>query len=127
MAPTLIKRNDFKFSKGGTNPGKDTGPETKTEPEYMPAHVQISRLIRAGENLAVYRKEMFDIGWENESKDIPLDPTRGSNYDLADAQEDLVNIARRGKPIPMDETEENNDSETKPTVKASENESEVSE
>lgn len=120
MADTIIKRKNYKFNKGGF-PGKDTGSESKTEPEYMPAEVQINRLIRSGEKLAQYRKDMFDIGWDQEFDDIPLDPTRNGAYDLADASDDLEAIAGRAKQTPAEETEAENDDNDSSTTEGEQN------
>lgn len=51
---------------------------------YIPANKQIELLISSGERLAQYRKEMYDYQSEEED-DGALDPTRGPNFDLADA------------------------------------------
>jgi len=51
---------------------------------YIPAVKQIENLILAGERLRLARLEEFD-SYLYEDEDIPLDPTRRADFDLADA------------------------------------------
>jgi hypothetical protein len=75
--------------------GKDTGPETKTEQEYIPLAVQIKRMINAGENLLLAKKEMYDIGWDEEYNLNKVRPHAiNLNLDRIDAQEILENAAK---------------------------------
>nr|QJB21667.1 MAG: hypothetical protein [Microvirus sp.] len=48
---------------------------------YIPAEKQIAQLMQAGVRLGQYRKEMYDT----ETDDGEIDPTRGPDFDLADA------------------------------------------
>lgn len=50
---------------------------------YIPAHIKIEEMIAAGMRLNLARREAFDGDWDDD--DIPLDPTRGPNFDMADA------------------------------------------
>lgn len=53
---------------------------------YMDAKTQISRLITAGKKLVDYRKDQYDFNGEEINENF-YDPTRDSNFDIADASE----------------------------------------
>lgn len=68
------------------HPGEPGGGEKLVESQgYIPAEVQIEQLISAGKRLGEYRDEMYDFGADEEVPDDFSDPTRSSNFDLADA------------------------------------------
>lgn len=79
-------------SKGEINSG-----EIKVETAgYIPAQVRIEQIIDAGRRLVDYRKEQFD--YSNGEDDLSPDiRTRSKSYDLADATQDMQDIAARGK------------------------------
>jgi len=59
---------------------------SKTERQgYVPPKVQIESMIRAGKRLNDLRKERYDGVISEEFDDIPLDPTRRRDFDLAEA------------------------------------------
>lgn len=60
-----------------------------TEPYFRSAEEQIQSIFQAGERLAAYRREQFDFADGVEVPDDAMDPTRGPNFDLADASEAL--------------------------------------
>lgn len=61
---------------------------------FIPAKNQIENLMLAGKNLEVYRREYYDFG-PDEEDDGRMDPTRRTNYDLADAHADKVALEAR--------------------------------
>lgn len=62
---------------------------------YIPADQQILALMRAGKNLSEYRREAYDFP-SIESVDLNFfDPTRSSNFDMADATAINQAIAER--------------------------------
>lgn len=61
---------------------------------YIPADIQIIRLIQAGERLGRFRKEQFDQEFGKE-EDLDIDPTRAGNFDLADAS--MYSAGLKGK------------------------------
>lgn len=72
-------------------PAEAVDSKSKTETAgYIPADVQILRLIEAGKRLDAYRKEAYDFNPDEEVPDDFIDPTRSGSFDLADAS-----IARR--------------------------------
>ena len=79
---------------------RPTVEETKYEEDkveragYIPADLQIVRLIQAGERLGKFRKEQFDQSFE-EKEDLMIDPTRSGNFDLADASQ--YSLGLKGK------------------------------
>lgn len=77
--------------------GKDTGPESKTEQEYLPVAVQVKRFMAAGEQLAAYKRELYDIGWDEEYNinKISVPPNRKPGFDLADAQIEMEEAIER--------------------------------
>ena len=62
---------------------------TITEQAYMPAQVQIERMILAGQNLINYKREMFDFGEDEPIDENYEDPSREPGFDITDAQEIL--------------------------------------
>jgi ribosomal protein L12E/L44/L45/RPP1/RPP2 len=88
--------------------GKDTGPETMTEQEYIPIAVQVKRMINAGEQLLVAKKEMYDLGWDEEFNLNNVHPHAiNMNMDRVDMQEVMENATEKiktakstGKPTP---------------------------
>jgi len=80
---------------------KDNGPEVNSgeliteQAGYISPKEQIEGMIMAGERLAEYRREMFDIGRDEEDDGTFLDPTRAPNYDLVDAQRDAERLKKK--------------------------------
>lgn len=69
-----------------------TGGEKMVETAgYISAKQRIENMILAGQRLNAYREEMYDINGEKyadpnfDPDELPIDPTRSGNYDLADA------------------------------------------
>lgn len=59
---------------------------SKTERQgYVPPKIQIESMIRAGKRLNDLRKERYDGLISEEFDDIPLDPTRRKDFDMAEA------------------------------------------
>ena len=58
---------------------------------YIPKSVRVKTLIKAGERLAMLRKEQFDYVGNELEPNIDVDPTRAKNFDLVDAQRILEN------------------------------------
>lgn len=59
---------------------------SKTEMRgYIPDHVRIKAMIMSGEALEDFRKAQYDFGGTDIVPEGFLDPTRNSNFDLADA------------------------------------------
>lgn len=52
---------------------------------YIPEHIRIKKLFQAGEILSDFRKETYDFGGTDIVPEGFLDPTRNSNFDMADA------------------------------------------
>lgn len=52
---------------------------------YIPAKRQITDMINAGARLDAYRKGMYDYEHPSDDDGYTIDPTRGPNFDLADA------------------------------------------
>lgn len=72
---TQFDRPETKYEKGG-------GKKITEQAGYIPAKIQIENMIFAGQRLNASRAEMFDTTDDTEPE---IDPTRGSNFDLADA------------------------------------------
>jgi regulator of protease activity HflC (stomatin/prohibitin superfamily) len=67
--------------------------ETITEQEgYIPAKLQVDRLIMAGKDLIRYRKELFDLEWQKDldPNDVDVVKVRDRDYDLSDAFQDSL-------------------------------------
>ena len=78
---------------------------TMTEQSYIPPNIQIAQMIEAGQNLDAYRKELYDF--TDEDPDLIedyYDPTREPGYDMADASQALVELAKRAKAARRAET-----------------------
>ncbi|QCS36895.1 hypothetical protein [Tortoise microvirus 21] len=59
--------------------------ETIVDPSgYIPAKNRIENLLRAGERLDAYRRELYDYGADDEDSGF-YDPTRDPGFDPADA------------------------------------------
>lgn len=78
------------------NPERNEGEYLVEKGSYIPAKQQIENLMLAGSRLEAYRREMYDLGPDDED-DGRTDPTRRPNYDLADAHQDLVDAEARIK------------------------------
>lgn len=52
--------------------------------DYIPANVQIDRLIKAGERLRAHRRKDYDFADGEKIPEDFIDPTRDPSYDLAD-------------------------------------------
>jgi hypothetical protein len=104
--------------------GKDTGPETQTEQEYLPIAVQIKRFINSGEALIAAKKEMYQMGWD---EDFNLNTVRPHAVNMhmnrvemqevvENAQETLSNQANTtGEPEPTETQPETTGSTDIPT------------
>jgi hypothetical protein len=69
--------------------GEENSGKSKVETAgYIPAQVQIERLILAGKRLSDFRREQYDFGADEQVPDDFVDPTRSPGYDLADAARD---------------------------------------
>lgn len=70
---------------------------TQTEKAgYIPAKIRIENMMLAGQRLVAHRAEMYDFGTGVEpDEDYPIDPTRGKNFDLADASMMSQNLEQR--------------------------------
>ena len=65
---------------------------------HIPVMQQVRDMIAAGEKLGDYRKGAFDFdAGEEVPKDVLPDPTRSSNFDLADATRIIEEIAEAQK------------------------------
>jgi hypothetical protein len=60
------------------------GPKLTESAGYIPANIQIRQMIAAGERLGEMRKELYDFPDGKVDEDF-IDPTRGPNFDFADA------------------------------------------
>lgn len=79
MFRTSTNSKDFK-----KNPEKNNGPVLVERSGYFTTRQRIQNLLNAGQQLADYRKQIYDF--ENGEIDENFtDPTRNSNFDLADA------------------------------------------
>ena len=73
-------------------------PVSKVETQgYIPADVQIMRMIDAGRRLDNFRRENFDFGSEEEVEDDFIDPTRSPGFDMSDASQLAKSVGRNGK------------------------------
>lgn len=112
--------------------GKDTGDETLTEQEYIPLAVQINRMISAGEQLLIAKKEMYDIGWDENYVLNDVKPHAiNLNMDRTDMQEVIENAteaidAARKSQLATEEPEATRSTDI-PTEEAPEEPSEASE
>lgn len=94
------------------HPGLDTGPETKTEQEYLPVAVQVKRFLNAGEILKASKLEMFDMGWD-EDFNLNNTPARKIYMNRVEAKEAydeaIERIKERGTAVkkPEPDTAEN--------------------
>jgi hypothetical protein len=78
--------------------GDKMSTETLTEQAgYIPANIQVERLILAGQRLDAFNKAMYDFEDEDQSVWDFNDPTRDPNYDMADASQSLQDLAARYK------------------------------
>lgn len=76
-------------------PGEVNSGELLTEQAgYIPPKVQIENMILAGQRLDAARGE-YDFGEDDEIDEDFIDRTRSSNYDLADASQDLMAVSGR--------------------------------
>lgn len=93
MRKTYINPYDIEFH----DQGKDTGPETITEQEYLPTAVQVQRFINAGELLKASKKEMYDIGWDEDFNinKVSVNPINRQNFGMVEMQEELENAVER--------------------------------
>lgn len=71
--------------------GLETGDDAlnPTEQEYIPMAVQVNRFIAAGERLVDLKRELFDIGWDENfnMNTVSVPPQRRPNFTRVDAQE----------------------------------------
>lgn len=112
--------------------GKDTGTETQTEQQYIPIAVQINRMIAAGEQLVVAKKEMYDLGWDEDFKLNKVKPHAiNLNMDRTEMQEVLENAQEQIDTLresgPTENEPESSGGTDIPTEEASEEPSEASE
>ncbi len=62
---------------------------------YIPAKIQVERLIIAGKRLDEYKKEMYDFSPEDKVGDPEVIKVRDPNYDLADGFKDNEDVQGR--------------------------------
>jgi len=76
--------------------GEDISDKSKTETSgYIPAQVQIERLIQSGENLRNYRKEQYDFASDAPDDDGVYVPSRVPSFDMADASQLALEVEQR--------------------------------
>lgn len=111
--------------------GKNTGTKSKTEQEYIPLAVQIKRMINAGEALVTAKKEMYDIGWDEDFNinrvkphAINMDMDRIEMQEVLENATEQINASREPEStenepestgstdIPTEETESESEPET---------------
>nr|WAE43507.1 MAG: hypothetical protein [Microviridae sp.] len=63
---------------------KNSGEMITEQAGYIPPHIQIEDMMLAGQRLQQARAERFDFP-DGKVDDTFIDPTRKSNFDLADA------------------------------------------
>ena len=61
---------------------------------YVSAEKRITNLLLAGQRLDSARKEAYDFP-DGQIDEKFVDPTRASNYDIADAYQDSLDVNRR--------------------------------
>ena len=61
---------------------------------YVSAEKRITNLLLAGQRLDSARKEAYDFP-DGQIDENFVDPTRASNYDIADAYQDSLDVNRR--------------------------------
>lgn len=84
-----------KYNRPVSKPEFNDG-QSKTETAgYVPPKVQIEQMIMAGYRLNQYRQEAYDFKDGDDVGEDVYDPTRGPNFDLADASM-LAEKARQG-------------------------------
>ena len=74
---------------------------------YMSAEKRITNLLLAGQRLDSARKEAYDFP-DGQIDEKFVDPTRASNYDIADAYQDSLDVNRR-----LEEAEKESKKESK--------------
>lgn len=65
----------------------DFEPSVTEQAGWLPVSKQVERLLVAGENLADFRRAVYDFSGEKEVPVDFVDPTRSPGFDLADASE----------------------------------------
>lgn len=76
--------------------GEDLDPTSKTEQAgYIPAQVQIERLMQAGKNLQNYRKDQYDFASDAPDDDSVHVPSRLPSFDMADASQLALDVEQR--------------------------------
>lgn len=111
MFKTRYTRSEFKTKGDPTG-----GPKLVETAGYISAKQRIENLILAGQRLDEYRYQMYDDDGEKFDEDNTfIDPTRSSNYDLADAFQDAVKVQSRLKEqsVKVKEKEKNSKKEEK--------------
>lgn len=82
------------FTIESPNIGIDTGPDSQTEQAYLPIAVQIKRMINAGEQIKLAKKEMYDIGWDEDyNLNTVLPHAVNMNLEMVEMQEIVENAS----------------------------------
>jgi len=68
---------------------------SKTETAYIPHEVQIKRMHEASLNYALWKREQFDFGPDDDVDDDFNDPTRSPGYGRLDAEAYIIDLNRR--------------------------------
>ena len=88
-----------------------------TEQSHVDMKTQVETLIRYGERLRMARiEEQFDLDGKEKVSDAPIDPTRDSNFDMADADRIMKSLNEKLK-----EKEDDNEGAKGTTGNANEN------
>ena len=82
------------FQPHGTAEANDGTKVTETA-GYIPAELQIRRLLEAGQRLDEWKEDLFDFAFNEEVPDEYLPPDRTLGFDPADASEHLRSFDQR--------------------------------
>lgn len=115
-----MKRKEYKaFRESVEHPGKDTGPETLTEQEYIPIAVQIKRFQAAGEMLKLQKHALFQLGWDedynmNKIQPHPIHLDQQDRVELKDRLDEIKSRIGRQRIIPEDDNSPEEDPSPNP-------------
>lgn len=90
-----------KYDRPVKSPEINEGPVITEVKGYISPKTQVERLIRSGERLMEYRRQMYDAGIDDNFDDIRLDPTRSPDFDLADASAIQAELSSKRKKAEM--------------------------
>lgn len=82
------------YTHQSSKPEQNHGPVLVEVAGYISAQKRIENMILAGQRLIAYRREQFDFEEGSVDEDFN-DPTRSSNYDLADAFQTEIALKER--------------------------------